>query len=272
MKKAFTLVELLVVITIIAILASLLLPTLSKAREKSRSIQCLNNVRQMNLAWTMYAHDNEDHLIYNMPFSSPALRRYRWILGYMRLGRADFYDHTYTPFLTENRLSPYISKATKPYLCPSDRTLVEISGKKVKWNRSIVLNKWMGDTPKQPGTNEDVNLKSLNNIYGTLSEVKKPSARFTFLNSRRDTIDNGFFENGFSALFTPARYRWYEHPAKYHSNSSSFAFADGHSELHKWRNEWEQEDAWNPVQSASGTAAPFDEDIKWLNERSTEPK
>src|SRR3989442_14344933 len=62
---AFTLVELLVVIAIIAILAALLLPALSKAKSKAHSIACLNNLKQLQLAWTMYADDNRDRLVPN---------------------------------------------------------------------------------------------------------------------------------------------------------------------------------------------------------------
>src|SRR5213594_126750 len=83
-KRAFTLIELLVVIAIISILAGLLLPGLAKAKTKGHGIQCLNNHRQLMLAWRMYDEDNGDNLLYasSSPFADDTSKDpYVWVLG-----------------------------------------------------------------------------------------------------------------------------------------------------------------------------------------------
>jgi prepilin-type N-terminal cleavage/methylation domain-containing protein len=93
-RKAFTLVELLVVIAIIGILAAILLPALSAAKDSARGIQCINNEKQLLLAWSMYPIDNEDRLVLNAPIIIPTLNKANsWVAGGTYTGTADLFTN-----------------------------------------------------------------------------------------------------------------------------------------------------------------------------------
>lgn len=263
---AFTLTELLVVIAIIAILTALILPSLSHVKQRSKAIKCVNNIKQLNIAWLSYAYNNNGDLVYNTPVPD---RDWRWIKGYMFYGRENWPDNVYRKFLTKNMLSSYVNGEYRIYLCPSDYTKVLIYGKKQRWVRSVALNKWMGDAPKAPGTKEDVYFRTHYKIYDNIDNIDSPSNRYTFLNGSRDTLDNGFFENGHTNLFNSLKFRWYERPARYHFDSSSVGFSDGHVEKHKWLTEWIISSQYDIIQQINGTHSPHNPDIKWLNDRST---
>src|SRR6266511_2319143 len=126
-RRGFTLIELLVVVGIIAILAALLLPALDKAKTQARTIECLNNKRQMGLAWLMYAEDHNDWLVPNSDFRFSADQHFGgvWVGGWFYWDtRPDNTNLNYLISPPFGKLGPYLVRATRPFKCPADKFLM----------------------------------------------------------------------------------------------------------------------------------------------------
>ena len=219
----FTLIELLVVIAIIAILAGMLLPALSRAKAKAQSAKCLNNLRQLQLCWQMYADDNNDDLVPNnadfkngVSFGPPG----SWVQG-----RA--MSDTSTTNIENGALFPYASSVSI-YHCPTDRSVIEtLAGKKLKKlrTRSYNLNISM---------NPNLNTAAFGIKYWRkLSEIVEPSptTAFTFIDMHEVYNEDGSF------FLLPMRVSlaWENLPADRHSQGCNLSFADGHVDHWRWR-------------------------------------
>ena len=235
---AFTLVELLVVIAIIAVLAGILLPTLAKSKARAQAVFCMNNSRQLALAWIMYADDHRGLLAYNLgngpgvigltPGTPMSANWANNVLDW----EVKNPDNTNEMKLVETGLGPYTAKAAAIYRCPSDYVLSDLQ-RYAGWRgrvRSYSMNAMVGDagTFSTGGTN-------LNNPtyvqFFKMFTVPRPSDIFVFLDEHPDSIDDGYFLNKESVVPT-----WNDLPASYHDGAASFSFADGHSEHHRWQN------------------------------------
>lgn len=215
----FTLIELLVVIAIIAILASLLLPALSKAKAKSHRIACLNNQKQLQLCYLMYADENDDKLAPNP--KDPTTTNLGWILGKMRNGLAT--DPTNTILLQQGLLFPY-NRSTAIYRCPSGSTAGAEVAKRV---RSYSINCYMNGEDVG-ATHEGTTGYKVNKKTSDITNPKPPLA-FVFVDEHYNSIDDGHFG------FSPEGGTWYNLPSLWHDNGDVFAFADGHTEYFRWR-------------------------------------
>jgi prepilin-type N-terminal cleavage/methylation domain-containing protein/prepilin-type processing-associated H-X9-DG protein len=215
-RKGFTLVELLVVIAIVAILAALLLPVLSQSKEKANRTICLNNQKQLNLAWQMYADESGGILASNGwdfrsagPVESPSNS---WVTGNAGLD-------TDPATITGGTIFPF-AKSVAVYRCPEDRSTV--LGTNAPTLRSYSLSSFMG------GPQADMTHFGIQPLHRN-SEVTTPSGALTFLEEDLTTIDDGHF------LYMANMDNWYNVPAWRHEKGDTLAFADGHVEYWKWR-------------------------------------
>jgi prepilin-type N-terminal cleavage/methylation domain-containing protein len=280
-QRGFTLIELLVVIAIIAILAAILLPALSKAKAQSQGVYCLNNNRQLALAWLMYAHDNRDYLVPNQNEWGPdeGQAAGSWICGFMDWTVTDK-DNTNTDLLlnpTNAVLAQYFGSQRNIYLCPADHYCSPPQAA-AGWSgrvRSVAMNFNMG-----PGirNNEDSvwpykpAIDSV--IYLRLSDMRKcPAARaFVFADEQGDALNDAVIYISLSLNDGG----WEDLPASYHIQAGCFAFADGHSEIHKWLNPGTcvpvRFVSWGVASGDANAAIPKDpRDIYWMEQHLGEP-
>ena len=236
----FTLIELLVVIAIIALLLSIILPSLARVKESSKRIVCLSNLRQLGIAFTMYANDNDGEIISGdvdvKPFGPPwwvnNICAPDWGTG----GQLPEQDQIAA--IESGALFSYVGTVDM-YQCP-----VGYEGEMLTYAMVISMN---GRTVEGSPS------------YKKITEINLPSSRLVF-------IDEGLATpNAWATWYT--RPQWWDMPGTRHSDGNTFAFADGHSEYHKWVGDETRELGQNDPRVWVGDYRPTTEggieDVQW---------
>jgi len=260
-RGGFTLIELLVLIAIIGILASLLLPVLSRAEQKAQGIYCMNNGHQLIIALRMYADDYNDWL----PPNPEDANTNKWVQGYMNHPL----EATNSLFLTDPnlaKLGPYTGPAPGLYKCPADHSTTTINGMLYDRVRTFSMSQAVGTKPDPPlapvkgpwldGTHEHQSGHPWR-TYGRFADMLKPAPAnlWIFIDEDQYSINDAAF--GVSMAIPTQMVDW---PGTYHNFACGVAFADGHSEIHKWTDSRTREYQYSgPI-----TSVPDSLDILWL--------
>ncbi|HEY4417506.1 MAG TPA: prepilin-type N-terminal cleavage/methylation domain-containing protein [Verrucomicrobiae bacterium] len=258
--RAFTLVELLVVIAVIAILAALLLPALGKARQRAQTAGCLNNMKQLQLGYQMYGDDNNDYLPPNEAIPDQDVS---WVLGNAQT------DVTTTNI--QNGLIFRYNQNVKIYVCPANTLMIpDNHGGSVSQTRTCAVDFALGGyappalaaggAAQGGGTfNGVTTLAKFNQIQASSAGAAQ---KIVFVDEAQNGVDDGCFGIYPESLQNDL---WWNIPGCRHDSkrACTFTFADGHVEVWRWHgsaviadNSWAYSDLWNNPAPADPQTGP----------------
>jgi prepilin-type N-terminal cleavage/methylation domain-containing protein len=273
-KRGFTLIELLVVIAIIAILAGLILPALTSAKMKATSAACINNEKQLALAWIMYTDDNSDSMVNLSTYNTGGV-----LLANNTPWRTDISNGEMIPGGRPTTTTAWIAAIEQGYQQPTPT----IPGPLYKYAPNVAIIHCPGDLRyKQPlgaGFAWDSYTGSgyLNgeagtgnaNTYTKRTEVLHPSQRFVFLegaDERGENVGSWAMAN-YGTLPNYAGAQFQDSPGAYHVTSEILNYADGHAESHAWVDGATIAFARSIVLNKDSAGGPANTDAQWIAAR-----
>ena len=229
-RHAFTLLELLAIITMLALLSSVLVTGLARTKPYSKSTQCVNGLRQLTLAWRQYSEDNRDVLLTCESLAG----RVRWVSGNLDFSSA---SGNWDPsiYINTSPLFPYCAGNVAIFRCPADASMVVSNGIKVLRVRSRSMSQVFG-----VGAWLDKNFNSTQRIwrtYSSFSSIMQPTHTFVFLDEHPDSLNDGAFASactGNQPADPPSSSTIIDFPANYHNQGAGLSLADGHADIHRW--------------------------------------
>jgi prepilin-type N-terminal cleavage/methylation domain-containing protein len=254
-RNAFTLIELLVVIAIIAILAAMLMPVLSRAKQRAQGASCLNNGKQLMLGLHLYSNEHNDVYPPN-PDDGNTVPGHNWCSGQAGIGGPQEFNPDVLLDPTRSLLIKYIGHEAKVFKCPADvregtyqGANPSLAGRIVPAARTFSMSQAVGiicpgfdqgtghsgipalsvNGPWLDGTQHH-RRNSPWRTFGKMSDVGPPSPSDLWVFVDEDA--NGLNDAAFA--FDMVNEYWHDAPGSYHNMGCGFAFADGHSETHGW--------------------------------------
>jgi prepilin-type N-terminal cleavage/methylation domain-containing protein/prepilin-type processing-associated H-X9-DG protein len=287
----FTLLELLVVLAILGVLAALVLPALGRSKAKAQQTYCLNNGRQMMTAMTTYLGDNKDYYPPN-PDDGNIVPGHNWCSGNAGVAQPQEFDPDVLKDPTRSLLAPYLQGNTSVFHCPGDKRTglyqgsnPSMIGQTVPAARTFSMNQAVGTiclefdqtrytgwvNSKHAGTPTlAVNGICLNSqkthhrdspwiTYAQMATIRAPGPASLWVLVDEDV--NGLNDAAFAfGMEVPL---WFDAPGTYHNGGCGFAFADGHSESHRWLSP-------SPKKANASVANPRDyQDWLWMRLRTS---
>jgi len=245
-REGFTLIELLVVIAIIAILMAILVPTLNRARELGKRAACLSNLKQLTLAWIMYADDNEGKIVKARVGQTDKSGR---VIAWVGVPGMNESEVEKIANIQEGLLFPY-ARNVRLYRCPTGER-----GEMVTYS---VVASMAGDKPHQrTGATEDM-------VLTNRFRIPRAATRFVFVDEGKCSGTGNTSTSPWDVGYTKPM--WHDKPTVRHGNGTNWSFADGHSEYHKWRDPRTIELANDPevYDSMASVSHPGSEDLTWV--------